>query len=119
MKNKTFKNDLIVFVIILIIIGGLFLFKSKQQGSFIEITKNKEVYGYYSLDKDQIIDIDHENKVQINNHEVYMIEATCPDKLCIKQGNIEKKGATIVCLPHHLVIEIKEGNEQKQDGKVY
>ena len=48
-----------------------------------------------------------------------MIEATCPDKLCIKQGNIEKKGATIVCLPHHLVIEIKEGNEQKQDGKVY
>lgn len=48
-----------------------------------------------------------------------MIEATCPDKLCIKQGHIEKKGATIVCLPHHLVIEIKEGNEQKQDGKVY
>ena len=92
MKNKTFKNDLIVFVIILIIIGGLFLFKSKQQGSFIEITKN---------------------------HEVYMIEATCPDKLCIKQGHIEKKGATIVCLPHHLVIEIKKGNEQKQDGKVY
>ena len=119
MKNKTFKNDLIVFVIILIIIGGLFLFKSNQQGSFIEITKNKEVYGYYSLDKDQIIDIDHENKVQIKNYEVYMIEATCPDKLCIKQGHIEKKGATIVCLPHHLVIEIKEGNEQKQDGKVY
>ena len=56
---------------------------------------------------------------QIKNHEVYMIEATCPDKLCIKQGHIEKKGATIVCLPHHLVIEIKEGNEQKQDGKVY
>ena len=64
-------------------------------------------------------DIDDENKVQIKNYEVYMIEATCPVKLCIKQGHIEKKGATIVCLPHHLVIEIKEGNEQKQDGKVY
>lgn len=119
MKNKTLKNDLIILVILLIVIGGLFLFKAKQQGSMIEITKNKKVYGYYSLDENQVIDIDHQNKVQIKNHEVYMVEATCPDKLCIKQGHIAKKGATIVCLPHHLVIEVKEGSSQKQDGKVY
>ena len=51
-----------------------------------------------------------------------MIKATCPDHLCIKQGKINKKGATIVCLPHHLVVEViegNEGNEGKEDGKVY
>ena len=58
-----------------------------------------------------------------------MIQATCPDHLCIKQGTvqgdgvlciiIDKKGSTIVCLPHHLIIEIKEGKEEVQDGKVY
>ena len=101
MKNKTLRNDLIILGILVVLIGGLFLFKSKQQGAKI------------------IINIDNENKIQIKNHEVFMIKATCPDHLCIKQGKINKKGATIVCLPHHLVVEVIEGNEGKEDGKVY
>ena len=42
-----------------------------------------------------------------------MIQATCPDHLCIKQGTIDKKGSTIVCLPHHLIIEIKRKEKRK------
>ena len=112
MKNKTLRNDLIVIVILFLIIEGLFFFKSRKQGQLIEITKDNQIYGYYSLNEDQIIKIDQENTIQIKNQKVKMIQATCPDHLCIKQG-------TIVCLPHHLIIEIKEGKEEVQDGKVY
>ncbi len=119
MKNKTLRNDLIILGILVVLIGGLFLFKSKQQGAKIVIKRNDQIEGYYSLDDDQVINIDNENKIQIKNHEVFMIKATCPDRLCIKQGKINKKGATIVCLPHHLVVEVIEGNEGKEDGKVY
>lgn len=119
MKNKTLRNDLIILGILVVLIGGLFLFKSKQQGAKIVIKRNDQIEGYYSLDDDQVINIDNENKIQIKNHEVFMIKATCPDHLCIKQGKINKKGATIVCLPHHLVVEVIEGNEGKEDGKVY
>lgn len=119
MKNKTLRNDLIILGILVVLIGGLFLFKSKQQGAKIVIKRNDQIEGYYSLDDDQIINIDNKNKIQIKNHEVFMIKATCPDHLCIKQGKINKKGATIVCLPHHLVVEVIEGNEGKEDGKVY
>ena len=113
MKNKTLRNDLIILGILVVLIGGLFLFKSKQQGAKIVIKRNDQIEGYYSLDDDQIINIDNKNKIQIKNHEVFMIKATCPDHLCIKQGKINKKGATIVCLPHHLVVEVIEGNEGK------
>ena len=113
MKNKTLRNDLIILGILVVLIGGLFLFKSKQQGAKIVIKRNDQIEGYYSLDDDQVINIDNENKIQIKNHEVFMIKATCPDHLCIKQGKINKKGATIVCLPHHLVVEVIEGNEGK------
>ena len=119
MKNKTLRNDLIIFGILVVLIGGLFLFKSKQQGAKIVIKRNDQIEGYYYLDDDRIINIDNENKIQIKNHEVFMIKATCPDHLCIKQGKINKKGATIDCLPHHLVVEVIEGNEGKEDGKVY
>lgn len=119
MKNKTLRNDLIILGILVVLIGGLFLFKSKQQGAKIVIKRNDQIEGYYSLDDDRIINIDNENIIQIKNHEAFMIKVTCPDHLCIKQGKINKKGATIVCLPHHLVVEVIEGNEGKEDGKVY
>ena len=49
MKNKTLRNDLIVIVILFLIIEGLFFFKSRKQGQLIEITKDNQIYGYYSL----------------------------------------------------------------------
>ena len=110
---------MIILGILVVLIGGLFLFKSKQQGAKIVIKRNDQIEGYYSLDDDRIINIDNENIIQIKNHEAFMIKATCPDHLCIKQRKINKKGATIVCLPHHLVVEVIEGNEGKEDGKVY
>lgn len=55
MKNKTLRNDLVVIVILFLIIGGLFFFKSRKQGQLIEITKDNQIYGYYSLNEDQII----------------------------------------------------------------
>ena len=97
MKNKTLRNDLVVIVILFLIIGGLFFFKSRKQGQLIEITKDNQIYGYYSLNEDQIIKIDQKNTIQIKNQKVKMIQATCPDHLCIKQGTIDKKGSTIVC----------------------
>ena len=62
MKNKTLRNDLVVIVILFLIIGGLFFFKSRKQGQLIEITKDNQIYGYYSLNEDQII----KNKIKKN-----------------------------------------------------
>ena len=49
MKNKTLRNDLIILGILVVLIGGLFLFKSKQQGAKIVIKRNDQIEGYYSL----------------------------------------------------------------------
>lgn len=48
-----------------------------------------------------------------------MISATCPDHLCIKQGAINKKGQSIICLPHKLIVEVVSGGEKQQDDQAY
>ena len=48
-----------------------------------------------------------------------MSQATCPDKTCIKQGHINEKGASIICLPHQLIVEIIDGKESEIDGQTY
>ena len=50
-----------------------------------------------------------ENQVVISGGKVSVTDADCPDKLCVKQGEIDRQGETIVCLPHKLVVEIEGG----------
>ena len=46
------------------------------------------------------------NKVVIKGESVAILEADCPDQVCMKPGFISKPGQSLVCLPHKLMIEI-------------
>jgi len=46
------------------------------------------------------------NIVEIKSGAVSVIEADCPDKICIRRGAIKNVGETIACVPHKLLIEI-------------
>lgn len=47
------------------------------------------------------------NVIAIGDQTVRAIEADCPDKLDVLQGEIRRPGQLIVCLPNRLVIEIR------------
>ncbi|MGG5379175.1 hypothetical protein IGI49_000585 [Enterococcus sp. AZ071] len=46
------------------------------------------------------------NIIEVTDQKIRVKEASCRDQVCVRRGWIEKKGETIVCLPHKLVIEI-------------
>lgn len=117
MKNR--KYDIYVLTVLLIVAAACFLLCPQSKSNIIKITLNKEVYGYYDLNKNQTIHINKENTLKIENHKIRMISATCPDHLCIKQGTINKKGQSIICLPHKLIVEVVSGGENKQDDQAY
>lgn len=83
---------------------GLNWFRRGDYGT-IRITIDGEEYGTYSLSEDQEISIGDTNVCRIQNGEVRMTEADCPDHLCMKQRAIDSSGGTIVCLPNRVVIE--------------
>ena len=77
-------------------------------GNRIRITIDGEVYGTYSLEDDQTIEIKEDlgiNTVQIKDGRAKMIEADCPDKTCVNMGILKSAFTPIVCLPNHLVIQ--------------
>lgn len=117
--KKTFRYDLFILLTIIIVIISLFLIQKQDQGQLVKITYHKDIYGLYDLNDNQTIYINNENILIIKNHEIYMSQATCPDKTCIKQGHIKKKGASIICLPHQLIVEIIDGKESEIDGQTY
>lgn len=104
------KKDGILIGIILIsalVIWMAFRLFWPVQGDVLRITIDGELYGQYDLHEDQIIKINDTNVCQIQDQTVMMIQADCPDHLCMKQKAIKSgQGGTIVCLPNRIVLEI-------------
>lgn len=47
------------------------------------------------------------NTVCIKDGEISVVEASCPDKICINHGALKTEYLPIVCLPNKLIIELK------------
>ena len=44
------------------------------------------------------------NLIEIQNHQIHIREADCPDQTCVHAGWLSDNGLPIVCLPNRLVI---------------
>ena len=58
------------------------------------------------------------NIIVVDNGQVYMTDADCPDKLCERTGRISRTGESIVCLPHRVVVEIQGNTAERIDSVV-
>lgn len=115
MKKKDIM--LVVGVLILVVLTlGIKDIYTKDAGKVV-VTVDGKTYGTYDLDKDRVIEIDHHDTMIIRDKTVHMQDADCPDKLCIKQGEISKDGQKIVCLPNKIVVEIKSDDKSEYDVK--
>lgn len=56
------------------------------------------------------------NRIRIEDGKAYMEEANCPDGYCEEQGKISGHTQTIVCLPHKLVVEVLENENDQSFG---
>ncbi|WP_110930295.1 NusG domain II-containing protein [Paenibacillus bouchesdurhonensis] len=68
-------------------------------------------------EEEQIIEIETEdglNILKVHDYGIEMIEADCPDQLCLTFGFVKRNGGTIVCLPHKMIVEI-EGDSGEGD----
>ena len=84
-----------------------------EEGNRIQVILDGKIYGTYSLEKNQVIEIEEGsfyNKIRVEDGKAYMEEANCPDGYCEEQGKISRHTQTIVCLPHKLVVEVLEAD---------
>lgn len=115
MTNKTnaHKRDMLLVLIILAIaaVGFLFnFFMHRKPAAQLEIQVDGQVVATYDLNKnvDVIIDSAHNgtNHLIIEDGTARIIEASCPDKVCVNQGRIQMNGQVIVCLPNRMTATI-------------
>lgn len=119
------RNDLIIIIGILAIAGLIYGFNKYKVNSmdksdlYIEIYVNAKLYERVPVGEEHEFIIETEkgiNVIKTHNNGVEMVEASCPDQVCVQTGLITKPGSTIVCLPNEVYIEIVGDTEDGLDA---
>lgn len=107
------KNDFLFLsaVVLISIISFIFVAVNTENGDTAIIYKDGKIYQEVDLSKNSEIIIGTTNSVITENGCIYMSRASCPDKLCMRQGRISDSSKKIICLPNKIVIEVKRKSE--------
>lgn len=109
-----------------ILIGALFIFAivillvvqlTKTNGNYAVVVSNGEEVDTYSLKEDNEITLrfnDEFNVLVIKDGYAFIKDASCPDKLCVKQGKVHSSGETLVCLPNKTTVKIVSRNNDDE-----
>lgn len=50
------------------------------------------------------------NTIQVQGGTIAVTDSDCPDRICVRSGAAEHPGDVIACLPHKLLIEIRDAS---------
>ena len=118
MKNwkkqvTAWKKDLLFVGICLLIGGGLlaYIYLGRTKEPQVSVRVDGETVETFSLADRvtyEIAGVGGTNVLCIEDGAAWLTEADCPDRICVNTGKIKYVGQSIICLPHKVVVEIKE-----------
>ena len=122
--DKKRRNELIMVAVIAVFAAGYFLYMhfapAKAGKEAVVKIDGREVLRF-EIDKDGEYTAgegEHYNIITVKDGKVNVTEASCPDKLCMYQGPVNRAGEMIICLPNKMVITIEDPESEALDGVV-
>lgn len=123
--NLMKKSDVILVAVILILALAAFAViswysaKTTKEAEAVVYLDGEE-QGRYPLNRDASVEIPsadgNYNLLEIKDGKANMIEASCPDKICVNHRPVQNQGESVVCLPNKVVVEIENGEEPEVDS---
>lgn len=89
------------------------------------VTVDGKEYGRYPLQSKNAEKIKIElgggayNVLVIQDGKADIVEASCPDKICVNHAAIHLSGESIVCLPNKVVVTIENAEESGIDATTH
>ena len=113
-KKRKLRNDIVLIgtLLAVLVLIGLALWLLRGEGDIVVVEVNGTAYGSYALNIDRTVEIrtgeggKELNLLVIKDGKAYVETATCPDGICAAHRPIFRRGESIICLPHKVVITV-------------
>lgn len=121
---KFFKKTDIIIIIILLIVAVAFIkiygYINEGKASVAEIYYESQLVEMIDLKDgvDRTFSIPQEEHVilRVENGTIRFVESDCPDKVCIRSGELRIVGESAACLPNKITVKIvPKGNHSDDD----
>lgn len=120
------RNTILLFIIIaLLVLAGLLInhLIFGETGTTAIIWQDGKIIAELDLTKEKEMTINDSdggrNVIIIKNGTISVDDADCPDLVCVRTGAISHTGEVIACLPHKLIITIKDSKQNDVDSTVW
>lgn len=119
---KSRKKEIIAVLILVIIAVASFVcirFFVEDEGKYVKVYVNEKLTKTFDLTKDREYFIETKfgyNLLIIKNERARILDADCPNKICVNKGYISKNGESIICLPHHVVVTVESSEDNNVDA---
>jgi len=118
------KKDFVVILIFLAVAVILWILMNKipgdTAGGEVVIYKNREEFAVIPLTDERTIVVEdkggNRNVIRIEDGKVRMIEANCPDQVCVNTRPAQADGQSIICLPNRVAVEVRSTGKNEIDG---
>lgn len=107
------RNTLILALALLAVLGAAFLlqrlwFQGQGLRAVVQVDGREDMELDLSQDREFWVGDERtgRNLIQVRDGAVRVLEADCPDKVCVRTGPIRQEGQVIACLPHKVIIYI-------------
>lgn len=116
-------DKILIVAVFLISLLGIYVGRNKLDSSgskYVHIEIDGEVYKEIIFDEktEMSLEIDSTygyNNIVIDSGYVNMIQADCPDQICVVERKINRVGEMIICLPNRTLVEIRGVSESDTD----
>ena len=109
-KSNRFWLVILGLLVLAGVVGLVFVHSRRETGAEVQVIQGGEVTDTLSLGKNVTRRYESEtggyNIVEIRDGKVSVIEASCPDKVCVNHGPTDQTADPIVCLPNKLVVRV-------------
>ncbi len=118
-NSATFGDKVLFALLVFLAVSGFFFIKVllPSTGNVIISADNKTAYTL-SLDEDRIVSVTGpigDNVIEVRDGKVHMVEAPCAQKLCIRQGWINR--GAIICLPNKVAATVSSRKESEDSSE--
>lgn len=120
-KNlKLKKGDYFILIIAVVLLFLCLLFDMfHRKGNIVRVDMDGIVHEY-DLETNQNIILDNRNgnvnEIVIKDGEVYVSSSNCLNQNCVRHNPISRNGEMIVCIPHKVVIQVLNNNDNGFDN---